>query len=124
MVASIVSAIFANATASGLAIESYPTPLSSIRSTTSHANYATPSTITNPYHSVATLTHVSTTITSADKQDLLPPPTDYLNAGLLDYASYVPSPHYAFLDAMRRATWRNERRSRKRGSNSIVSWKT
>ena len=96
MVASIVSAIFANATVSGLAIESYPTPLTSIRSTTPHANYATPPAITNPYRSVETLAHVSITSASADEQDLLAPPTDYLNAGLLDYASYVPGAPYPF----------------------------
>ena len=98
MVASIVSMIFANATASGLAIEPYPIPLASIRSTAPHVNYAVPSIITSPYRSVATLAHASISSASTDKQDLLPLlPTDYLNAGLLDYASYVPSAHYAFL---------------------------
>ena len=60
MVASIVSMIFSNATASGLAIEPYPIPLASIQSTAPHANYAVPSIITNPYRSVAALAHVST----------------------------------------------------------------
>ena len=124
MVASIVSMIFSNATASGLAIEPYPIPLASIQSTAPHANYAAPSIITNPYRSVAALAHASISSASTDKQDLVPLPTDYLNASLLDYASYVPSAHYAFLDAMRRTTWRNERRSRKSGSNSLVSWRT
>ena len=98
MIASIVSMIFANATASGLAIELYSTPLASIRSTTPHANYTTPSVITNPYRSVATLAHASISSASAGKQDLLPLPTDYLNAGLLDYASYgyVPGAPYPF----------------------------
>ena len=96
-IASITIAYATTTVASnGLAIEPHPTPLASIRSTTPHANSAKPPTITNPYHSVANLPHVSITSDGADKHDLLPLPTDYLDWGFLGYASYAPDAPYPF----------------------------
>jgi len=96
-VASITIAYITTTVASNeLAIESHLTPLASIRSTSSHANQTKPPTVNNPYHSVATFSHVSIASGGAVKQDLLPLPADYLDAGLLDYGSYASDAPYPF----------------------------